>query len=665
MNFKNRSLKFKIILFSLITSLVPLALLTWRVEVLFDEEVEELSSTYQSYAIALVDIIDRNLFERYGDVQAFAANNLARDRSNWGNPDEDTNPLVQTINKYVDLYDIYTAMILVDMEGRPIAVNTRNHSGELLNTNWIYNENYASASWFIDAKQKRFLKGEGTDGTVVEDVHVDPIIKQLDGGNGLGISYTAPVYDQFGEIVAVWSNRVSMDLVNQMCIATYDELVELGFNTAEVTLLNKVGEVIVDLDPRSNGGQVAVGKDMGVLLNLNLVEKGVAAAIRAVNGEHGGMDSYHARKEVVQTVGYAHSKGALGYKGLGWSALVRLDKAETMAKINSARVEIVVLFLISAVLVLVGATFMSKTIAKPVEGIAKRVLGNVESTKISSRVVDENAHKLAEGASEQAASVELTSSALEELSSMTSQNAQSVVDAKTRMDEAKGVVTDINTLVDGLKESMSGISNASEETQKIIKTIDEIAFQTNILALNAAVEAARAGEAGAGFAVVADEVRSLASRAAEAAQNTAGLIESNISKIDEGVKSVEQTDDGFKNLQSKTDEIALCVDQISVASEQQKIGLSQISDAIGKISAVTITNASTSEEAAAAAKEMSGQANEMGRLASELDEVIEGAAALNKPAHRPVASNSNRLTNTAPTSNVAVPAGGNDLDMWN
>ncbi len=164
---------------------------------------------------------------------------------------------------------------------------------------------------------------------------------------------------------------------------------------------------------------------------------------------------------------------------------------------------------------------------------------------MASGQVSSASQQLAAGSSEQAASIEETSSSLEEMSSMTSQNADNAGCADNLMKEVNQVVGQANASMTELTTSMAHISQASEETSKIIKTIDEIAFQTNLLALNAAVEAARAGEAGAGFAVVADEVRNLAMRAADAAKNTADLIEGTVKKVSDGSDLVTKTNDAF------------------------------------------------------------------------------------------------------------------------
>jgi methyl-accepting chemotaxis protein len=234
-------------------------------------------------------------------------------------------------------------------------------------------------------------------------------------------------------------------------------------------------------------------------------------------------------------------------------------------------------------------------------------------------------NQLADGASRQAASLEETSATLEEVSTMTRQNADNA-------DQCDGLMREVNSVVEKANQSMAAqtvameeISKASEETQKIVKTIDEIAFQTNLLALNAAVEAARAGEAGAGFAVVADEVRNLAMRAAEAARDTADLIEGTVKKVHEGETLVAQTNEDFGTVAEKATRVGALVAEIAAASKEQTHGISQVNQAVLEIDTVTQQTAANSEEAASASEELSAQALHLKRLVEELEELLSGS----------------------------------------
>jgi methyl-accepting chemotaxis protein len=216
--------------------------------------------------------------------------------------------------------------------------------------------------------------------------------------------------------------------------------------------------------------------------------------------------------------------------------------------VNNADSVIIIMLILSVIALAAGiliSIFLTRSITKPINRISAGLSEGAEQVAAAANQVSSSSQSLAEGTSEQASSLEETSSSLEEMSSMTKQNANHAGEAKAMMTEAKAVVEKANQQMVQLTEAIGQITRSSEETGKIIKTIDEIAFQTNLLALNAAVEAARAGEAGAGFAVVADEVRNLALRSAEAAKNTNDLIEKTIKAVRNGNEMTASTQEAF------------------------------------------------------------------------------------------------------------------------
>jgi methyl-accepting chemotaxis protein len=201
---------------------------------------------------------------------------------------------------------------------------------------------------------------------------------------------------------------------------------------------------------------------------------------------------------------------------------------------------------------------------------------------------------------------------------MTKTNADNANQATSLMSDSNTLVARANQSMAQLTQSMQEINDAGEQTGKIIKTIDEIAFQPNLLALPAAVEAARAGEAGAGFAVVAEEVRNLAMRAAEAARNTANLIEGTIKKTTEGSQLVALTNQAFKEVVASSEKVAELVGEIAAASAEQAQGIEQVNKATSEMDKVTQQNAASAEESASASEELSSQAATMQDFVNDL-----------------------------------------------
>ncbi|MDY7030459.1 MAG: methyl-accepting chemotaxis protein, partial [Thermodesulfobacteriota bacterium] len=268
------------------------------------------------------------------------------------------------------------------------------------------------------------------------------------------------------------------------------------------------------------------------------------------------------------------------------------------------------------------AFFITRSVTQPINRIITGLNKSATHVASSSNQVSFASQSLANGASQQAASIEETSSSLVEMSSMTKKNAENAQQADKLMKEANQVVGRADNSMAELTTSMEEISKASEETSKIIKTIDEIAFQTNLLALNAAVEAARAGEAGAGFAVVADEVRNLAMRAAEAAKNTAELIEGTVKKIKEGSELVNTTSGAFSEVTGSTAKVGGLVGEIAAASNEQARGIEQVNLTVAEMDKVVQQNAAIAEESASASEEMNIQAKRMNSMVTELAALV-------------------------------------------
>jgi methyl-accepting chemotaxis protein len=261
--------------------------------------------------------------------------------------------------------------------------------------------------------------------------------------------------------------------------------------------------------------------------------------------------------------------------------------------------------------------------------VLRRVSGSLNDSayQVASAAgqVSTSSQSLAEGSSEQAASIEETSSSLEELASMTKRNAENAQKSNDLAKQARHAADKGVEDMQAMNQAMEAIKVSSDDIAKIIKTIDEIAFQTNILALNAAVEAARAGEAGMGFAVVADEVRNLAQRSAQAAKETAAKIEGAISKTAQGVELSGKVSQTLNEIVTKARQVDELAAEVAGASREQTQGITQINTAVGQMDKVVQSNAASAEESAAAAEELNAQAELMKESVHELMELVGGA----------------------------------------
>jgi methyl-accepting chemotaxis protein len=286
------------------------------------------------------------------------------------------------------------------------------------------------------------------------------------------------------------------------------------------------------------------------------------------------------------------------------------------------------------------AFLFSRGIAVRLQRIIEGLGSGAEQVTAASQQLSSSSQELSQSSSEQASGLEETSSSLEEMSSQTKQTAQNADQAEKEMALADQVVNQGVSAMKRMSEAMADIQNASVETSKIIKTIDDIAFQTNLLALNAAVEAARAGEAGKGFAVVAEEVRNLAQRSAAAARNTAELIERSQNSSENGAKLAGEVADNLDKIRDNASQVDTLITEISAAAKEQAQGIDQINTAVAEMDKAVQQNASTSEESASAAEELSSQAEQLHSMVTDLVAIVGGSSAaarnqLQMPRRRP------------------------------
>jgi len=312
-------------------------------------------------------------------------------------------------------------------------------------------------------------------------------------------------------------------------------------------------------------------------------------------------------------------------------ALVMRDHAEIGLvggrATTASDMAMVLLLCLGAAAIVVGAAvgiWIARSIVTSLKKVIDALYEGAEQTTSAAGQVSAASQSLAQGSSEQAASIEETTSSVEEMASMTRQNAAGANQAKDLAGAARASSDKGAEAMGRMSSAIADIKKSSEDTSKIVKTIDEIAFQTNLLALNAAVEAARAGEAGKSFAVVAEEVRNLAQRSAEAARTTASLIEQSVSSASNGVQIGDEVTEVFGEIAEGSRKVNDLVGEIAAACNEQAQGIEQINVAVGQMDTVTQQNAANAEESASAAEELSSQAEGLNRMVVELRSLTGG-----------------------------------------
>lgn len=425
------------------------------------------------------------------------------------------------------------------------------------------------------------------------------------------IAIGVPVYAQGsrGEIIGVLSAVIPTSYMDAILV----QGVELVGSTAESFLVNRDGVILTT--PRLN--------DRAKVLETKINTRGtqqLGNAIKSGNAGFKTVDVYNDYRGETVIGALATIKMGDYLVGL----VVEVDQAEVMAMANQLRNYMLIIGGVIAVAMGLFGWYFASSVSRPILTAVAMLSESGNQVSAASVQLAAASQQLAAGNEQQAAAIQETSATLEETSSMVLQNAENSRQAATLSSQAKQAADKGNEDMAQAMASMAELKKSTDQIAKIIKVIDNIAFQTNILALNAAVEAARAGEAGMGFAVVAEEVRNLAQRSAQAASDTAAIIETNIELFELNMGGAKQVSEALGEIATLSKKVNELVDEVAAATQEQSQGITQINKAISQIDQATQENAASSEESASASEQLNAQAAAMKEIVADLVLVVNG-----------------------------------------
>lgn len=597
-------------------------------------------SALETAASSVLDKIDRNLFERYGDVQAFALSEPAQSLV----PARITKFMNDMMGAYAPIYDL---MIVVNARGEVLAANTANKAGGTLEVKDLIGKNMAETNWF-----KHASSGEIKPGTsYVEDLQIDADVAAITKTSGRSMNFSAPILDSAGKVIGVWTNRMSWsDVVEAIVKEETAKLVGAHLPLIWPYLVDNSGRYL--LHPRGAEFELVKSWD-----GPNSLAKATIEAAQVEFKEFTG--------DVFQAT--APSKGYSSYPSKGWKMLLQTPTSD--AQTHMAKI----IMVIAGMILFAGASVafvVVRRVSTDLKQLNAALSNEAEGVRGNAAEVATAAQSLAQASTEQAASLQETAAAVEELTAGIKKNAENALRSQKVSVQSQDVAAKGRDIVGALVQAMEGIQQNTQDVFAQVETnnvkvgeivtviseigtktrvINEIVFQTKLLSFNASVEAARAGVHGKGFAVVAEEVGKLAQLSGNAAKEISDLLTSSIArvekvveesrreitkliatsqeKIESGHKLAVQCGDDLNQIVFNATEVNQRVSEIATAVNEQATGIAEISNAMTQLEQVTQKNAANSEQTATSSKESMRQSAALFNVVGNISSLISGMRA--------------------------------------
>lgn len=617
---------------------------------------------------ATLDTIYRNLFERIGDVQAFASNPAAVAL--------DAQAVTRAIDTFMVLYGIYDVMVVCDRSGTVIAVNSVDHAGAANpRTRQLLGQSLAGEAWFASVLRQQ----PGSVSTDYEDLRQLPQIAEVCGGDGLVLRFSAPIIRD-GAVVGVWTNYASWDRIVRAILHTLADparpgagkLDKLGYRQAEVLLLNREGRAIYDGVRRGRAIADYAPEELGELRTA--AGQKIAAARQADDDRAGFSIEAHPRHGVEWVSGWAWQASALGvrFDNYGWGLIIRAPLSQALASVHDLLWMQIAVAAIAFAIAIAVAMWLARTIVAPIAAVERAMAaiasGDLQATvavaarheagrmaasvnamigrwrdiieqlarlssllseqaaqqrALAQRLVSESA-SATQAANTATATAQQVASTIASVATASEEMSASIGEISHRTSEAAALAREAAGRAQASNSTMQALASTSRQIGDIISTISSIAEQTKLLSLNATIEAARAGEAGRGFAVVANEIRTLAGTTGASTEQIGQRIAAIQGSADEAVRALDDIRSQVDRIDQAQQTIAAAVEEQAATSKEMSQHLATVNANAREIGDQMQSVGRTAQQVMQAAQEAEQASAALARSADELRQLING-----------------------------------------
>lgn len=566
--------------------LVPLIVTSFMSQIALKKASKEREGVLLAASQTIMSRVERNLFERYGDVQAFGLNQGVYDQDSWYQKGSQ-NKVSQIMNQYMSTYTpVYELMMLVDTKGKVAAVSTNDWEGNQVDSSVFYSHNYSQAEWFQNALNGKFVDSDSLTGTWVDDIHVDEEVKKIFNGSGYYICYTAPVKDTSGKTIGVWRNYARVNLIESILKEGYAELKAGGLPKANIEMLTKDGTIFMAYDPAQEGEEFKY--DPEVILKDNLVSEGSHSAKATVKGGSGAIaDEFHG---VPHMVGYSHSEGAMGYPGLDWSILVGAENSEFFATANSIKQQQMIGLIVAGLIIAALSWTIAKKTSEPIIEMSA-ALDEVSNGSLAINIHHTSADELGKLAN----SARFLIGKLQKHASWTEKIARGDLTTDGSEETGDAIGKSLGNIVSSLSAALTEIRGASGNVQSMAGSL------TN---------------ASQAIADAAQHVASTSSEIQHASEDTARGIEEVVSANDEQARTLTDLVNQVRHVAESTEGVSIKIREVVTATEQASGKANEGSAAVSKtLEGMSLISETTTE--------VGGKLEELHNKSAQIDTIIE------------------------------------------